>query len=133
MHVLLVDDDPAVLDATRLLLRVEGYHVTAGTSLVEAVETARQSPDIELLITDFHLSEGKLGTDVMKSVEEALGRRVKTVLITGDTSSAISRVTRDDYVRLARKPIEADELLGLIANLTEATLPDHEVAIEPAT
>ncbi len=28
-HILLVDDDPAVRDATRMLLRVEGYRVTA--------------------------------------------------------------------------------------------------------
>jgi DNA-binding NtrC family response regulator len=87
------------------------------------VERAREHGDIELLITDFHLSDGKLGTDVMQSVQEVLGRRVKTVLITGDTSSAIHQVVHDSWVRFASKPIRADELLGLLGILAEESLP----------
>jgi two-component system, sensor histidine kinase len=118
MHVLLVDDDTAVLNATRLLLKVEGYRVTAASSLDEAVEMARENRDIDLLITDLHLGDGNLGTDVRRSVEEDLGRRISTVLITGDTSATATRVVQDDRLVVARKPIEADELLNLLTKLS---------------
>jgi hypothetical protein len=54
----------------------------------------------------------------MESVQEVLGRSVKTVLITGDTSSAMSQVANNSSVRLASKPIRADELFGLLDTLT---------------
>jgi hypothetical protein len=38
-------------------------------------------------------------------------------LITGDTSSAIRDLTVDDLVRVASKPIKADELLAIMREL----------------
>ena len=40
-----------------------------------------------------------------------------TVLITGDTSSAVKELRHDDNVRMASKPINADELLALLREL----------------
>src|SRR5262249_7920057 len=41
-HVLLVEDDAGVRDATRMLLKVEGYRVTAVGSLADASSAARK-------------------------------------------------------------------------------------------
>ncbi|HTT01313.1 MAG TPA: CHASE3 domain-containing protein [Steroidobacteraceae bacterium] len=118
-HVLIVDDDLAVLDATRLLLKVEGYRVTTASSHDAAVEKARGNPDVELVVTDLHLDDGKLGTEVIRSVREALGHRVKVVLITGDTSTKAGDIAHDRDVRLMSKPIKADELLLILSTLTD--------------
>jgi two-component system CheB/CheR fusion protein len=40
-HVLIVDDDLAVRDATRLLPKVEGYRVTIASSFDEALDRVR--------------------------------------------------------------------------------------------
>ena len=40
-RVLLVEDDPGVRDATRMLLNVEGYRVSAVASREEALRSAR--------------------------------------------------------------------------------------------
>ena len=45
---------------------------------------------------------------------------VKSVLITGDTSSAIRDLPRDPYFRVASKPIRAEELLRLLRGLLAA-------------
>ena len=120
-RVLLVDDDPAVLKATRMLLRSEGYEVTATLSKAEALQEVLAEPRIDLLITDYHLTDGETGMQVIAAVREALDRRVKAVLMTGDTSSMIKDLDHDPYLRIASKPVNADELLILLRTLLEAS------------
>jgi two-component system, sensor histidine kinase len=115
--VLLVEDDPAVRDATRLLLKVEGYCVLAARSLAEARERIREHPRIDLLITDYHLDDGETGTQVIASLREVLGPDLKAVLVTGDTSSAVRDLQCDSHLRVASKPINADELLASLRAL----------------
>jgi len=117
-HVLIVDDDVAVLNATRMLLKVEGYRVTGSFCAEEAMEKARENTDLDLLITDLHLSDGQLGTDVIQSVRSILGRPVKAVLVTGDTSNLVNGIAADSDVRVISKPVRADELLGLVSSMT---------------
>ena len=112
-HVLLVEDDPAVRDATRMLLRVEGYRVTGVASIAEALQSA-ESEDIDLLITDYHLEGNEVGTALITALRGRLGSKLKTVLITGDTSSAVKALPADPYLRIASKPIKADTLLTLL-------------------
>jgi PAS domain S-box-containing protein len=118
-HVLLVEDDPAVRDATRMLLRVEGYRVTAVSSIAEALRSA-ESEHIDLLITDYHLAGNEVGTALITALRSKLGSALKTVLITGDTSSAVKELPSDPYLRVASKPIRADKLLTLLRTFPES-------------
>lgn len=115
--VLLVEDDPAVRDATRMLLRVEGYQVTAVTSLAEAIQKAREDPHIDLLVTDYHLNNGETGTEVIEELREIVGTPLRAVLITGDTSSAVRNIPLDVHIKIASKPVKAEELLALLRAL----------------
>lgn len=117
-HVLLVEDDPAVRDATRMLLRVEGYRVTAVASVKEAIANAGEH--IDLLVTDYHLSDGETGLQLITALRESLGVSLKAVLMTGDTSSAMKEMPRDPYLRIASKPVDADELLAMLRALRAA-------------
>jgi two-component system CheB/CheR fusion protein len=115
--VLLVEDDPAVRDATRMLLKVEGYRVLTASCLAEAQALALEYPQLDLLVTDYHLSNSETGTQVIASLRASLGAHLKAVLITGDTSSAVRDLQHDEKTRLARKPIHAEELLTLLKSL----------------
>jgi two-component system, sensor histidine kinase len=119
-HVLLVEDDPAVRDATHMLLAIEGYRVTAVTSLAEALCSARESGAPELLITDYHLRDGELGTQVIGAVRGKASAGVKAVLVTGDTSAVVKQMAGDPHLRIASKPINAEELLSLLSELLAA-------------
>ena len=119
-RVLLVEDDPAVRDATRMLLEVEGYRVTAVSSRSEALRSAREEGRPDLLITDYHLGEGALGTQVIAAVRESAEADVKAVLVTGDTSALIKEMSGDPHLRIASKPINAEELLSMLASLLSA-------------
>jgi len=116
-RVLLVEDDPAVRNATRMLLKVEGFQVLTAGSLAEARAQASQHPELDLLVTDYHLSNDETGTQVIATLRQDLGKPLKAVLITGDTSSAVKELERDERLRLARKPIHAEELLTLLKSL----------------
>jgi len=116
-HVLLVEDEPGVRDATRMLLKIEGYRVTAVGSLAEATQAARADPAIDLLLTDYHLGAGETGSEVIRVLREILDRPLKAVLMSGDTSAAVRGLPVDSEIRTASKPIRAEELLGLIRGL----------------
>ena len=119
VDVLLVEDDLAVRDATRMLLKAEGYRVTAVGSLAEASHKAREG-NIDLLVTDYHLNDGETGTQVIAALRQILGFRLKAVLMTGDTSTEVRDLPRDGYLRIASKPIRAEELLTLLRALLAA-------------
>lgn len=119
-RVLLVEDDAAVRAATRMLLESVGYKVTAVATKTEALTQAKANPRIDLLVTDYHLSEGETGVQVISALRAELGRSVKTVLMSGDTSSAVKDLPNDDTFRVASKPVNADELLGMLGALLGA-------------
>lgn len=89
-RVLLVEDDAAVRTAACMLLKVEGYRVTTVGSLAEALLHAREGNGIDLLVTDYHLSNGELGSQVIAALRESPALPVKAVLMTGDTSTAVA-------------------------------------------
>lgn len=116
-RVLLVEDDAPVRDATRLLFTVEGYRVTAVDSLAEALRVTRGGEVPDILVTDYHLRDGETGTQVIAAVRDALDAPVKSVLITGDTSTAVRELPRDPCLRIASKPVKAEELIALMKDL----------------
>ena len=115
-RIVLVEDDPAVRNATRLLLSVEGYSVTATASLAEAQQAAREGEKIDFLITDYHLRD-ETGIAVIAAMRDLVGRDLKVLLITGDTSAVVRKVSEDANLRIISKPVDADKMLGLIATL----------------
>ncbi len=116
-RVLLVEDDHAVRNATRMLLKSEGFQVVAAGSLEDALQQVAGDEPIDLLVTDYHLQDGKTGLDVIAAVRSAINPRLKTVLLTGDTSSAIMQLSRDGLMRVASKPINAEHLVSLLKSL----------------
>jgi len=119
-RVLLVEDDASVREATRMLLKSDGYHVTAVASLAEALAHAVKDPRLDLLVTDYHLRDGKTGMQVIAALREALQVPLRAILITGDTSAAVHELRVDSRLRLASKPLKAEELLGMLRALLNA-------------
>ncbi len=100
-----------------MLLKVEGYRITTASSLTEALQKAGDDARLDLLITDYHLSEGETGMQIITVLRERLGAALKALLITGDTSAAIKELPLDPCLRITSKPIKAEELLMLLKAL----------------
>ena len=119
-RVLVVEDNESVRRATRLLLELEGYHVTPVASLSQALQHVEQGNRVDLLISDYHLNNGETGMQAIDALREILGISLRAVLTTGDTSTAIKQLPRDPYLRITSKPINAEELLTLLRVLLAA-------------
>ncbi len=120
-RILLVDDDAGVRNATAMLLRVEGFEVLCAASLEEVSQALRQKPRIDLVIADYHLQKGETGIEVIAAARAVAGERLGAVLVSGDTSSTLRDVKATDRLRIASKPIRADELLSIVAELLATT------------
>ena len=115
-RVLLVEDDAGVRNATSMLLRTEGYEVATAASRAEAMQRLGELPRLDLLVTDYHLG-GETGREVITAVRERIGPDLRVILISGDTSPLVQALERDARLRIVSKPIQAERLLALIAEL----------------
>ena len=71
-------------------------------------------------MTDYHLTNSETGVQVIAAVRRQLAASVRTILITGDTSSAVRDLQHDERLRITSKPIKAEELLSIIRELLAA-------------
>lgn len=113
-HILVVEDNPGVLSATEVFLSEKGYKVTTATSLAEAVERVRITPELDLLITDYHLSRTETGKQVIAAVREFRGPAFKAIVITGDTSAAVHAFDGDACLCWLRKPVDPRQLVTVL-------------------
>jgi two-component system, sensor histidine kinase len=111
--ILLVEDDAAVRKAMQVFLKSEGFRVAAAASMAEALQLTEHMPDVDLVISDYHLAEGR-GTEVIAALRARLGEQLASILMTGDTSSAIKELSQVNQMRIISKPVDAEELLDLI-------------------
>jgi PAS domain S-box-containing protein len=112
-HVLIIDDEPAVAEATSMLLELEGFAVDIASSRSEAIEHARTRPP-DIILSDFHLRGGETGAGVVTAIRELLGRSVPTIFVTGDTGKSALAAALDERTRVLSKPVRADELLAAV-------------------
>jgi len=111
--VVVIDDDPLILEATEGLLRSWGCCVVAARScdeaLVRLAETkAARRPDV--IVCDYQLSRGMTGVDAIERLRSAFpipALPIPALLISGDASSFRCEVGSRAY-RLLYKPVNAE-------------------------
>jgi PAS domain S-box-containing protein len=119
-EILLVEDEPGVRNAMRMLLGLEGYRVTTAATSEEAMAFLRGEQRFDLVVTDYHLEGGRTGTQVIAGARAIHGDSLKAILVTGDTSSAVRELAGDAALRITSKPINSHELLSLVKTLLAA-------------
>ena len=107
--VLVVDDDPLVLDVTASVLEEFGCDVVAAASGCEALEKLSANRRIEILITDINMP----GMDGYELAERAKRMRdgLKVILLSG-------RERDGSGFPLVRKPFLAHDLKQTMAQYT---------------
>lgn len=111
--ILLVEDDPAVLESTRLLLRRRGFNVATATSGDEAIVQIKHKfiePDV--ILSDYHLPGGETGIDVVRRIRNVVRDDTPAIMLTGD----IEQIGGANVggVQILHKPIESDKLVTAI-------------------
>jgi YesN/AraC family two-component response regulator len=113
-NILLIDDDPLILEGLGGYLETNGYHVTRASSGEMAVDLLALI-DFDLVITDL-VMEKMDGLQVLKKTKE-LDRDIQVILLTGygdlDTAIKALRNQADDFLL---KPCESEEMILRVQN-----------------
>ena len=119
-QILLIDDDPAVLDMVHSALAHYGMEVHAYPEAIQALELLQNpsAPEFDLVITDINM-EGLDGFDVIRKVK-ALHPRLPVVLMTGQSSVDYAiRAMRMGASNLFMKPIAIRDLVQSVFHLVD--------------
>ena len=116
-RILLVDDDPMVVDSLGEFLQLEGYEVEGASSVAQAA-TLLQRQDIQILITDVNMPRAD-GFELLRTVRERFPD-VVTIVITGygTIESAVEAIKMGAYDYLT-KPIDDDEIRLVVERATQ--------------
>ena len=132
--VVVIDDDPLVLEATVGLLRSWGCCVVTAQSCEEALirlaETeAGRRPDV--IVSDYQLSRGLTGVDAIERLRSAFGK-IPALLISADASSPRCEVGPSAY-HLLYKPVNAQRFHAALvdASVLRPSTRSQESAASP--
>jgi two-component system, sensor histidine kinase len=112
--VVVIDDDPLVLEATSSLLRSWGCRVVAGESYGEAktkLNAIGQRPD--LIVCDYRLPQGPTGVAAIEMLRDAF--EIPALLISGDAASPECNNDGGGY-RLLHKPLSAEKFRAVLVD-----------------
>ena len=135
LRVLIVDDDPALLQALPETLRLRMGGVTVETADSAAAALARiAEKEYDAIVTDFKMP----GMDGMELLAEIRSRRpdTPTLIITGHgENEVVVRALREGASDFIQKPIDRDYFVGALyrairAHVVSRQAKDRQVALE---
>jgi PAS domain S-box-containing protein len=112
--VLVIEDDSFVRSGIELLLAAEGMKVIAaanGQDALELITGKGVRPDV--VLSDFNLPGRMNGVEAIQAVRKVVGG-IPAVVLTGDIRSEVLDSIAMHDVRIATKPVNADQLVRLV-------------------
>jgi len=116
-RIALVEDNARVRQALVHALQYAGHQVVAAVSGVELqAELGSLAPDI--VISDYRLTQGETGFDVISALRADMGADLPAILITGDTDPTLIRSMADRGIIVLHKPLDLETLQATLEDLT---------------
>lgn len=103
-RVLVLDDDPQVLEATRDLLVAEGFEVDA-TAEPEVARRVLAEGRVDFALVDHHLGGGLTGIDVVRSRDER-APRIPILIVSADRDPEVRRAVTAAGCDFLPKPLK---------------------------
>ena len=119
-HILLVDDEPALIDVGRQMLEKLGYRVSTASDGAAALELFRQAPHrIDLVVTDMtmpKLTGDKLAVELLKTRPD-----LPIILASGYSVHVSAEKALDMGIKaFIHKPIVEADLAGILRKVLDA-------------
>lgn len=119
-RILIIDDEPAIVQLASDILKRIGYEVAGFTSPRDALEAAADHAQFDLVLSDVLMPELK-GPDLIRKIREA-SPEIAAVLMSGFTNDGLPA-----DIPLVEKPFSADRLqLAIDRALGRRGKPRHE-------
>jgi DNA-binding NtrC family response regulator len=110
--ILVVDDEPAIIQLCTRLLTREGYAVKAVSNGMDALRILNEEP-VDLLMTDIRM-QGMNGFELIDAVKKH-NRRIPIIVITGhSTMNTVTESLKLGIQGFVIKPFKISELLTAV-------------------
>jgi CheY-like chemotaxis protein len=102
-----IDNDPLVLEGMGGILRSWGCRVITAMTDGNALEAlTEKDPMPDLIISDYHLSDGRTGLEAIERLRGELSAQIPAFLISGDTTPEALREANANGCHLLHKPVD---------------------------
>ena len=116
-RILVVDDEPSMLEFLEIMLKKEGYDITCATGGGEAIELCRGNP-YDMVITDIKMPK-VTGLDVLHQVKEISPETIIILITAYATMETAVQAMKDGAYDYISKPFRVDEIKKIIKNALE--------------
>ncbi len=113
-RVLVIDDDPVVLDSIRQYLEQQGFDVSSAEDREAALARFGEIQPPDLVIADYRLGEDETGADIIRLLRTTSGIAVPGIILTGDTSPERIREASRSGFSLLHKPVSPLDLSAAV-------------------
>jgi CheY-like chemotaxis protein len=111
--VLVIDDDPTILEAIRLLLSEAGYNVLTSSTGPKGLDMVRYAPkDVRLVLLDYNMPRFN-GAETLEFLRK-LNPNLKVVAVSGYRVSDLPESFHRGVEKLLSKPFSNDQLLKTV-------------------
>jgi CheY-like chemotaxis protein len=117
-RIAVIDDEAAVVDGMRAWFEQWGASVVgaaSGDAVLAALGEAGAYPD--LIVADYRLAGGELGTDVIARLRHELGLQIPALLVSGDASAEALAAMHGCALDVLLKPVLPEALRMLVERL----------------
>jgi CheY-like chemotaxis protein len=119
--VVVIDDDPMILEGTCGLLRSWGCNVVSADSVAALAALVERQRRPDLIISDLHLSNGETGIDAIAAMRKASHDTIPAFLVSADTSADATREARSNGYHLLPKPVDPMSLRAILGRMLKGT------------
>lgn len=115
MHVLCIDNEPAILDGMVALLQGWSCRVSVANGLAAALDVLRHADaPLDLVLADYRLDDGETGIAVMDELRRVSDSLLPGVLITADHAPEIRETAREHGYQFLYKPVRPAALRAML-------------------
>jgi len=114
LHVLVIDNEPAILEGMRLLLSGWGCDIWTASDLETAHQVLRSHKALpDVIIADYHLDDTD-GLELIKALRWKTQVDTPAVLVTADRTPAVRDAAAAMHVHVLNKPLKPAALRALL-------------------
>lgn len=113
VKVLVVDDQPVIVEELCEFLESEGYRCVPAHSTGQAIDCFKADETIGLILCDLHMPE-RDGIELVRTLKQNAGpqRMFEAIMLTGRADKQdVIRALREGFADYYQKPMDLDELL----------------------
>jgi DNA-binding NtrC family response regulator len=112
-HILVIDDEPSVADALRIIFEDNGYEVVVALTGLEGIEIARRRC-FNVVVSDVRLPD-VTGLEVLDAVRQGCSRCVVILITSQRTTNLMDEARERGAFDVLQKPFSPGDVLGRVS------------------